>query len=235
MTVRAVLVDLGGPVLNEDAEYAAWARFLQEALAAEGIAVAGEEFAREVERGIGRCDPNPYLSAVWAFLRPDVERFRRIRNAFREHAQALAADLPGVEVRPEAQEVIPLLADQYLLAIAANQPITVCSLLERVGLLHHFRWRYVSEEMGIAKPSPLFFRMILDGLGVEAAEAVMVGDRLDFDVYPARLLGMKTVRVLVGPYAGQEPPTPWHVPERTVASLAEVPSAVAEIEGGGAC
>ncbi len=227
--IRAVLLDLGGPVLNEDAEYASWARFLRGALAGEGIAVPEQEFAREVRMAIARCDPNAYLSAVWSFSRPDVDRFRRIRAAFREHGRAFAADLPGVEVRPEAREVIPALADRHLLAIAANQPLTVLSLLEEAGLLQHFRWQHVSEGMGVAKPSPLFFRMILDGLGVPPEEAVMVGDRLDFDIHPAKLMGMKAIRVLVGPYAGQEPISPFHVPDRTVSTLRELLPALASL------
>jgi len=225
--IRAVLLDLGGPVLDEDAEYEAWARFLRGALAAEGIVVPEEEFAREVRVGIARCDPNAHLSAVWSFVRPDVDRFLRIRTAFREHSRALGATLPGVEVRPEAREVIPALAARYPLAIAANQPVTVLPLLEAAGLLRHFRWQHVSEGMGVAKPSPLFFRMVLDGLGVEPKEAVMVGDRLDFDIFPARLVGMKAIRVLVGPYAGQEPISPFHVPHRTVPTLSELASTLA--------
>lgn len=227
MTLRAILLDLGGPVLNEDAEYEAWARFLRGALSAEGIAVPEPEFSREVHTGIARCDPNPYLSAAWAFVRPDVGRFRRIQIAFREHRRAFGADLRGVEVRPEAREVIPALGERFLLALAANQPQAVLSLLEKAGLLDHFSWRYVSEGMGVAKPSPLFFRMILDGLGVSADEAVMVGDRVDFDVHPAKLMGMKTVRVLVGPYAGQEPVSPFHVPDRTISTLSDLSPALA--------
>lgn len=233
MTLRAVLLDLGGPVLNEDAEYASWEAFLVEALGAEGTAVPPDQFSAAVQAAIARCDPNAHLAAVWSFVRPDVEGFRRICDAFREHGRAFLTNPRGVFVRPEAREVVPALSSQYTLGIAANQPVTVLPLLTEADLLRYFRWQHVSEGMRVAKPALLFFRMILDGLGVPAEEAVMVGDRLDFDIYPAKLLGMKTVRVLVGPYAGQQPPTPWHVPDRTVACLGEVPSALAEIEGRG--
>jgi len=232
-TVRAVLLDLGGPILDEAAEYGSWEAFLVGALRAEGIPADAARFAREVRAAISRCDPNAHLAAAWSFVRPGVEKFRRVRDAFREHRRAFTESPRGVCVRPEAEKIIPTLAARYALAIAANQPTTVLALLERVGLLAYFRWQHVSEGMGVAKPALLFFRMILDGLGVPAEEAVMVGDRLDFDVYPAKLLGMKTVRVLAGPYAGQEPPTPWHVPDQTVASLAGVPDAVAGFEGQG--
>lgn len=224
MTVRAVLLDLGGPVLNEDAEYEKWESFLVRALTGEGCVVSGEQFAREVRAAIARCESHPHLAATWAFVRPDVEKFRRLRRAFRDYGRALLADLRDVHVRPEAAQVIPRLADRFLLALAANQPAGAVKLLRAEGLLRYFRWPYVSEEMGVAKPSPLFFRMILDGLGVAPQEATMVGDRLDHDVLPAKLLGMRTVRALVGPYAHQAPISPLHVPDRTIPDLASLPA-----------
>jgi len=49
-----------------------------------------------------------------------------------------------------------------------------------------------------------------------------VGDRLDCDVLPAKLIGMKTVRVLLGPYAEQVPISPLHTPDRTIRDLTEL-------------
>ncbi|MCX7750013.1 MAG: HAD family hydrolase [Candidatus Bipolaricaulota bacterium] len=230
--IRAVLLDLGGPVFDEDAEYRSWTDFLLGALAAEGVVVSPEALAREVAEATARCDPHPYVSAVWTFVRPDLARFRRIRDGFREHTQGYWRDPRGAVLRPEAREVIPQLAERYALGIAANQPVAALRLLAEAGLLPLFRWPHVSEAMGVVKPSPLFFRMILDGLGVRPEEAVMVGDRLDYDVLPARLLGLRTVRVLVGPYARQEPISPLHVPDRTISTLTELPDALASLEGG---
>ncbi|MBC7093582.1 HAD family hydrolase, partial [Candidatus Bipolaricaulota bacterium] len=210
--------------LNEDAEYASWEAFLVGALRAEGLAVAAEEFAQAVEAAITRCDPNAHLAALWRFVRPDVDRFYRLRTAFRDHQRALLSNPRVVRVRPEATRVIPELADRFVLALAANQPAVVLDLLRAEGLLGYFRWPYVSEGMGVAKPALLFFRMILDGLSVAPEEAVMVGDRLDHDVLPAKLLGMRTVRVLVGPYADQIPISPLHCPDRTVTDLAALPA-----------
>lgn len=231
MSLQAVLLDLGGPILDETAEYARWGEFLVEALAQAGFAVPKEQFQTAVEEEIAHGDPNPWLAAVWRFVRPNTAAFRAIRSEFRALQERLWVDLSRKAVRPEAAEAILRLALRYRLALAANQPRVTLNLLEQAGLLHHFAWREVSETMGVSKPAPLFFRMILDGLGVEPAEAVMVGDRLDLDVYPAKLLGMKAVRVLTGPYAGQLPLTPWHVPEHTVASLSEVPAALARLGG----
>ncbi|MEM2001741.1 MAG: HAD family hydrolase, partial [Candidatus Methanomethylicaceae archaeon] len=138
-------------------------------------------------------------------------------------------ELPGVYVRPEAKKVIPQLAERYELALAANQPPKALELLDEAGLLPFFRFKEVSETMGIAKPRPLFFRMILDTLGVRPEEAVMVGDRLDHDILPARLLGLYTIHVLLGPYRKQTPLTLFHEPHLCVADLGSLPQALVKI------
>jgi putative hydrolase of the HAD superfamily len=52
-----------------------------------------------------------------------------------------------------------------------------------------------SAEHGFLKPHPSIFESALDGLGVAAGEAVMVGDSVKHDIEGARRLGMQAVLV----------------------------------------
>jgi putative hydrolase of the HAD superfamily len=52
-----------------------------------------------------------------------------------------------------------------------------------------------SRSHGRVKPHPTIFQSALDQLGVDAAEAVMVGDSLEEDVEGARALGMRAVLI----------------------------------------
>ena len=54
----------------------------------------------------------------------------------------------------------------------------------------------LSEEVGFKKPDREIFLLALDKARVEPSEACMVGDRVDTDVGPSRMLGMKSVRIL---------------------------------------
>lgn len=223
---KAVLIDVGGPILDEDHEYAAWDSFLVDLLVQEGIGITGEELAHRVLAATRRGERNPRLAVLWELVRPDVERFRRLKDELRTFQRRHLTEEYVPRLRPGAKEALAALADRYVLALAGNQPARIVDYLREVGVLRFFRWQLVSEEMGVAKPDPLFFRIILDGLGVPPAEAVMVGDRLDHDVFPAKLLGMRAVRVLVGPYAEQIPISPLHCPDRTIRSLSELPAAL---------
>ena len=48
------------------------------------------------------------------------------------------------------------------------------------------------------KPDRALFLRALSLSGCDAADAVMVGDRPDNDIMPAKALGMKTVRITQG-------------------------------------
>jgi HAD superfamily hydrolase (TIGR01662 family) len=75
-----------------------------------------------------------------------------------------------------------------------------------------------SADHGYMKPHRLIFEAALEQVGVEAAEAVMVGDSLAHDVEGARRLGMRAVLVSRG---GAPPACPPDVP--SISSLRELP------------
>ena len=55
-----------------------------------------------------------------------------------------------------------------------------------------------SAELGVAKPDPKIFRLALAMAECEPSQAVMIGDRIDNDVVPAKQYGMWTVWVRSG-------------------------------------
>ncbi|MYA76953.1 MAG: HAD family hydrolase [Gemmatimonadetes bacterium] len=80
--------------------------------------------------------------------------------------------------------------------------------------------------MGVKKPDQRFFETILANADTKASEAIMIGDRLDNDIIPARRIGMKTIWLRWGRYRIMEPRTPDEVPDATVADVREVSDAV---------
>ena len=56
----------------------------------------------------------------------------------------------------------------------------------------------MSDDLGLQKPDPKLFSHVLHTAGVSPAATVMLGDRLDYDVRPAKAAGMHAVWVLRG-------------------------------------
>ncbi|MBP3609800.1 MAG: HAD-IA family hydrolase [Lachnospiraceae bacterium] len=100
---------------------------------------------------------------------------------------------------PEAEEVLRYLKEKgYRLGVIANQSLGTAERLSDWGLLTYFDVVAASAEFGVAKPDPAIFKRAFLLAGCLAEEAVMIGDRLDNDIVPAKKLGMKAVWVKQG-------------------------------------
>ena len=98
---------------------------------------------------------------------------------------------------PEVREVLDYLSKKYSLGIIANQHRNVRAYLDKTwGLTSFFNFMILSEEVGFNKPDREMFMLALDKARIDPSEAWMIGDRVDTDIGPSRLLGMKAIRVL---------------------------------------
>ncbi|MDD3179284.1 MAG: HAD family hydrolase [Opitutaceae bacterium] len=164
--------------------------------------VVAAEHAAARARGI------PYPEVYW----PDVvdavlPEFARLPAAQRTGASVYQADfMRAVRLMPGAANVLRAAQRAQLhLGLASNcQPYTLGELddaLAGAGLsrdLFDPRISFLSFQQGFSKPDPHVFRLLtarLRTLGIEPGEAVMVGDRADNDIAPARAHGWQTCQI----------------------------------------
>ena len=86
----------------------------------------------------------------------------------------------------------------YKLGIIANQNPGLEKRLENWGLSQYFEVIAASAGIGCAKPDKEIFESAFKLAGCTARQSVMVGDRLDNYIIPAKSVGMKTVWVKSG-------------------------------------
>ena len=107
-------------------------------------------------------------------------------------------DAIGEKLYPDVPDVLRKLSEKYKLGIIANQPMGTENRLSAYGIRDYFSVILSSEEEGISKPNPEFFRRAIFRSGCLPEEACMIGDRPDNDIVPAKTLGMHTVRIRQG-------------------------------------
>jgi HAD superfamily hydrolase (TIGR01458 family) len=76
----------------------------------------------------------------------------------------------------------------------------------------------------VGKPSPDFFGLIVDDLGVDPSEAAIVGDDVETDVEGAIRAGLAGILVRTGKYREEFVRASGVVPSATVDSIADVPA-----------
>lgn len=228
LQLQAVLLDVGGVLVDETQFHQLMQVQLLELLQHEGFSVSSKELT-ELLQQVMRSGLSTYRHAIlWHFVKPDIMKFQRLRTGLQPLGYGAFSDYQP-KLASGAQEVVARLSQKYRLAIAANQGPRIKEFLRTHEVLQYFVCDQVSDEMGLAKPNPLFFQIILDSLGIRAEEAIMVGDRLDNDIAPAKRLGMKTIRLMVWPFSLQGARMLEEQPDLTIQKLSELPKAVEEL------
>ncbi len=119
----------------------------------------------------------------------------------------------------EAKPTLEIFAKRYGVGIIANQPATIREWASIAGFGAEIHLWSLSGEIGVGKPEQGIFQHALAQAACDPKEAAMIGDRLDFDIAPAKRAGMLTIRVRRGPVAMQAPRSRAEVPDLTVATL----------------
>ena len=99
---------------------------------------------------------------------------------------------------PDTKMILEALSKKYKLGVIANQSLGTKERLDNWNIGKYFDVVVASAEADCAKPDLKIFNLALEQAGCKPNDAVMIGDRLDNDIVPAKQIGMKTVWVRQG-------------------------------------
>ena len=210
--MKFVFFDIGG-VMYDDTVYArSWMKALRE----KGADFTDQDFDDEYTKA--RAEQSG------SFRRRLTIRFLGEEASLAEVEAAAAKywSYPPSALYPDVRACLDTLSGSYKLGVIANQPSSVRAAMERDGLIGYFQVWGVSDDLGMQKPDPALFTHVLETAAADPRKAVMVGDRLDYDIRPARDAGMRSIWVLRG--EAPDHPTPEQLAEAdaSVWSLDEI-------------
>ncbi|MEV0719800.1 HAD family hydrolase [Asanoa sp. NPDC050611] len=181
--IDTVFLDVGGTILDESREFAAWADWL-------GV-------------------PRHTLSAVFGSVIARGQDYRQVFETFRpgfdlaaELECRAAAGLPETfgeeDLYPDARACLAALQDEGLfVGLAGNQPAQAEAILRDLDLAVDVFG--TSEGWGVANTAPGFFeRVVHEGGG--ASSILYVGDRPDNDIRPALAAGIQACLIRRRPW-----------------------------------
>ena len=132
-----------------------------------------------------------------------LEYYKQNKRGDKEVSKLLGVEKPIWEPQYErlyddAKECLERLSRKYKIGIIANQIPGTEQRLEKFGIRKYIDVIVASAEEGVAKPDRRMFEIALERANCSADQAVMVGDRIDYDIVPAKNIGMKTIWVKQG-------------------------------------
>lgn len=135
------------------------------------------------------------------------------------------AFMKGVAVRESVLGLLDRLKSRYRLALLSNYPCgrSIRDGIDQMGLLPYFDAVVVSGEVGLVKPHPRPFEILLEDAGVQASRAVYVGDNWLADIQGAKGMGMRAVLTTEHvPYERFYPEEGDHEPDARIENLLEL-------------
>ena len=132
-----------------------------------------------------------------------ISLYRRNKKGDLEIAKQLGIELPKWESQYEklytdSENCLKRLSRNYEIGIIANQLLGTSERLENLGVRKYIDLVIASAEEGVSKPDRRIFEIALERSGCKPENAVMIGDRIDNDIVPAKQLGMKTIWIKQG-------------------------------------
>ena len=202
MDIRWLFFDIGGTLINEDAVWRR--RFEEQARRAGRPGLTADVIRREVEADAMAGTPSYH---------PFLERYQLSPVPYRKELEEPYAD---------ALPVLQKLSQRYRLGVIDNQSAGLQERLRHWGMLSFLQLVVSSYDHGICKPDVRLFEIALKEAGCSPEESVMIGDRIDNDILPAKQLGMGTVHILQGFGALYKPAFSAEMPDNSIGNLSQL-------------
>lgn len=215
VVIRAVVFDVGECLVDETREYGTWADWL-------GVPrhTFAATFGAVIARGLD--------------YRETFQVFRPGFDLYEEREKRAAAGRPEWfgedDLYPDVRSSLKQLrADGLWVGVAGNQTVRAGSILRALDLPADMI--ATSDDWGVSKPDPVFFERVAQAAPCEAAEILYVGDRLDNDIRPAAVMGLRTALIRRGPWGviQQDDPDAERVATMRIDSLSELPGRISAV------
>lgn len=190
-TPRAVLFDLDGTLLDTIADLAEAANRM---LAELGRARRTQD---EIHSFVGKGIPNLVRRCLTEDTGATEAEIEAAVPVFRRHYHVVNG--VGTRIYPGVLETISALrARRIKLAVVTNKAEAfTLPLLARMGIAEHFDTVVSGDTLPVKKPDPAVLHLACERLGVDACDALMIGDSAN-DALAAQRAGMPVLLVTYG-------------------------------------
>lgn len=200
MTIKAVLFDIGGAVDLEFAREMALDGAIASACGLEGIRVDQAAVEEASDRAVAAFAPDIQRHIIETLCGGEPATVARVGL----RVEAMTGNLDVFQLRPGIDDLLKRLAARGLALGAAGCP---SERLVRAGIDHLFT----------------------SALDVPPSVCILVGDRLDRDIAPAKAAGMATIQFRTGRYRRQRPRSDSETPDAVVTDVRELEEAIAAL------
>jgi HAD superfamily hydrolase (TIGR01549 family) len=195
MKIKAVLLDFGGTLASGGLDWEPYHESIRNYLISHGYNIKMKELKKALRGTLAELDriratgkERTFEEVYSTFLRKlgiihDDEALEWLHDNFKVHYKT--------SFYPCVEELLRELSTKYKLAMVSNtmsdQPRL---LLEESKMDKYFDFLVCSRDLGVRKPNPAIFNIVLERIDAKPSETVHVGDSVEADMYGAQSAGI---------------------------------------------
>ena len=223
MKKTAILFDAGGILLDEEEMEQNFCDFTVNILNRNGITYSTNQYWKDIEESVSCFAPRTRPFIFWKYSSGKRSTYEKISMEFQQLRKQRLSTLNLMEgITCELKK----LACHFSFVLAWQYGANIYELLDYHNIGNLFVNLLSQDDFTITKPDPRYLSHITDAAGFKTEECIMVGDRIDNDIVPAKSLKMGTVFIRTGIYKKQVPRDPYEIPDVTLDAIKGLSEAI---------
>ena len=212
-----IFLDAGGVILDEKNFETLYASSITGIIQTYNKKYTTENYRSDADEAVYRYVPRVYNYILYKNI-GNAGEFKKAKELLKEKT------IPDNKfvLMDGLEEFLIRFSKHFSIGILGQYGKEFKNFLYECNLLRYFTYSEIQDDYSVTKPDPRYFEAILKHCKCKAPESVMIGDRIDKDIIPAKAVGMKTIRLAAGLHKNQEPRTPDEIPDLTVERLADI-------------
>lgn len=216
--LKNIFLDAGGVILDEKDFEENSSKIITEIINNLNGNYSIRDYWQDIEESSYRFVPKVYDYVLYKNIH-NINKFKTAKESYKKQLKQIGTKF---ELMDGIKEFLINFSKTYKIGILGQYGNDFKKYLEGQELLPYFAFTEIQDNYNITKPDPRYFSEILKTCDCKSEESIMVGDRIDKDIIPAKMVGMKTIRIKTGIHKNQEPRIPEEIPNLTVEKIEDI-------------
>ena len=216
--IKNIFLDAGVVILNEKYFEENSAIIISNLIKQYNNDYSDKNYWNDIEEAVYRFVPKVYDYVLYK----NIQNLQEFKKSKKQYKTELNNSKSKFKLMNGIKGFLMEYSIKYSIGILGQYGKDFKDFLKEEKVFKYFVYTEIQDDYNFTKPDPRYFEAILNKCNCKAKESIMVGDRIDKDIIPAKMVGMKTIRIKTGIHKNQEPRVFEEIPDITVEKFSEI-------------
>jgi HAD superfamily hydrolase (TIGR01549 family) len=216
--IKNIFLDAGSVILDETEFEEISSKIITDIIKNYNANYSIENYWKNIDEAVYRFVPKVYDFILYKNIN-NLNDFKKLKVQYKNELKQTNIKF---KLMDGINDFLKIFSKQYKIGILGQYGKDFRQYLKEINLYKYFTFTEIQDDYKITKPDPRYFDAVLKKCKCKPEESIMVGDRIDKDIIPAKMVGMKTIRIKTGIHKNQEPRILDEIPDLTVNKIEEI-------------